>query len=31
MSTEYIQDLYNDENHGIRADYVGDDGPSVTQ
>ena len=22
---QYIHDLYNDENHGIRPDYVGDD------
>ena len=28
---QYIQDLYLDENHGIRPDYVGDDGPSITQ
>ena len=24
---QYIHDLYNDQNHGIRPDYVGDDGP----
>ena len=26
-----IHDLYNDENRGIKQDYVGDDGPSITQ
>ena len=28
---QYIHDLYNDENRGIRPDYVGDDDPSITQ
>ena len=28
---QYIHDLYNDENRSIRPDYVGDDGPSITQ
>ena len=28
---QYIHNLYNNENHGIRSDYVGDDGPSITQ
>ena len=28
---QYIHDLYNDENRGIRPDYVGEDGPSITQ
>jgi hypothetical protein len=28
---QYIHDLYNDENRGIRPEYVGDDGPSITQ
>ena len=26
-----IHDLCNNENRGIRPDYVGDDGPSITQ
>ena len=28
---QYIHDLYKDEKRGIRPDYVGDDGPSITQ
>ena len=28
---QYIHDLYNDENHCITPDYIGDDGPSITQ
>ena len=28
---QYIHDLYSDENCGIRPDYVGDDGPLITQ
>ena len=28
---QYIHDLYNDENCGVRPDYVRDDGPSITQ
>ena len=28
---QYIYELYNDENRGIRPHYVGDDGPSITQ
>ena len=28
---QYVHHLYNDENRGIRPDYVGDDGPSITQ
>ena len=28
---QYIPNLYNDENCGIRPEYVGDDGPSITQ
>ena len=28
---QYIHDLYKDEKRGIIPDYVGDDGPSITQ
>ena len=28
---QYIHDLYNDENRGVKPDYVDDDGPSITQ
>ena len=28
---QYIHDLYNDENRGIRPDYVGDNDPSIIQ
>ena len=28
---QYIHNLYKDENRGIRPEYVGDDGPSITQ
>ena len=28
---QYIHDLYKDEKQGIRPDYVGDDGLSITQ
>ena len=28
---QYIHDLYNGNCHGIRPDYIGDDGPYITQ
>ena len=28
---QYIHDLYKNEKWGIRPDYVGDNGPSITQ
>jgi len=31
MGTEYIPDLYSNENCGIRQNYLGDDGPLITQ